>query len=234
VSLWGLDDQQTPEPKGQVGRHHHAGHDRAGHGRGRGLWCAGERTRGRTSRLGRHPVAPRRGGRTAAAATDLRGVAGGGPQAGPQPAEVIAALPRQRAGRGAAGDGAQRWPQDGRGGRHGGGLTGAEGRVGRLAPAPDAIVVTPPGQAGVCAQEQRAPSSARDPRDRRQVSTGPDGQRVGARVGGPVRTEVLRVSSRPGLPRRHRGDPHDGQPHRRAASVGARRRPGGGLRPPQP
>ena len=43
-------------------------------------------------------------------------------------------------------------------------------------------VVAAPGQAGVCAQEQRAPSPARNPRDRRQVSSGPDGERVGARV----------------------------------------------------
>ncbi len=36
-----------------------------------------------------------------------------------------------------------------------------------------------------------------------------------------------------GLPRRDRGDSHDGEPHRREASVGARRRFGGGIRPPQ-
>ena len=55
----------------------------------------------------------------------------------------------------------------------------------------------------------------RDPRDRRPGAAGPGGERAGARVGGPVRAEVLRVPAGPGLPRRHRGHPHQAS---RAAS----------------
>ena len=80
----------------------------------------------------------------------------------------------------------------------------------------------------------RLPELTPTPSGDAAVPAGPDGHRVGARVGGPVRTEVLRVSPGPGLPRRHRGDSHLGEPHRRQASVGARRRLGGGVRPPRP
>lgn len=51
--------------------------------------------------------------------------------------------------------------------RRQGGLAGrSEGRTGRLDPAAGRCVVAPSGQAGICAQEQRASSSARYSRDR--------------------------------------------------------------------
>jgi hypothetical protein len=61
-------------------------------------------------------------------------------------------------------------------------------------------VEAPAGAAGACAQEQRAPSRARDSGDRRQGPSGPDARRAGARVGSPVRAEILRVPAGPGLP----------------------------------
>ena len=47
------------------------------------------------------------------APTDLHGESGGGPEKGPQPAEVDASFARQHALERAAGDGAQRWTLDG-------------------------------------------------------------------------------------------------------------------------
>lgn len=52
--------------------------------------------------------------------------------------------------------------------------------------APRPSVVTSSGQAGVCAQEQRSPTSTRDSRHRRQMPSSSGGQRVGTRMGGPV------------------------------------------------
>ena len=44
-------------------------------------------------------------------------------------------------------------------------------------------------------QEQRAPSPARDSGHRRQMPPGSDGQRAGTRMGGPVRTQIVRIST---------------------------------------
>src|SRR6266498_4829660 len=111
--------------EGQVGRDDDAGCDQ-------GHWRAwrGERTRGRHLWLGRRGLASGRGGRTAAAAADLRGVEGRGPEEGPQLAEVAASLARQRTVQCAAGDGAQRRSSDGGCRRQGGGGLPVEGRVG--------------------------------------------------------------------------------------------------------
>ena len=60
----------------------------------------------------------------------------------------------------------------------------------------------PAGQAGVhpeAGQQHQAPT-ARNSRDPRPVPSGTGRQRVGARVGGAVRAEVLRVSAGPRLP----------------------------------
>src|SRR5215813_3220050 len=73
----------------------------------------GERTGGRSAGLACSGLAPGRGRRTAAEAAHLRGVAGWGPETGPQSAEADAPFPRERPGGRAAGDGDQRWPQDG-------------------------------------------------------------------------------------------------------------------------
>ena len=77
---------------------------------GPSLWRTDRRT---TSPTGCRSTGAGRGRRTASAAADLHGVAGGGPDEGPEPAEVNAPVPRQRAVQRAAGDGGQRWPQDG-------------------------------------------------------------------------------------------------------------------------
>ena len=61
---------------------------RSGLGRS-GLRRDGERTRGRRPGLGVGRLAPGRGGRTASAAEDLHGIAGRGPQEGPQLAELM-------------------------------------------------------------------------------------------------------------------------------------------------
>ena len=60
--------------------------------------------------------------------------------------------------------------------RQGRGAAPEQGRTGRLDAAPRRAVDTPAGQAGVCAQGQRAPAPARDSRDRRPVPSGPDGR----------------------------------------------------------
>ena len=57
------------------------------------------------------------------------------------------------------------------------------------------------GQTGVHPQAGRPQAAtARDSRDRRPRASGTGRQRVGARVGGAVRAEVLRVSAGPRLP----------------------------------
>src|SRR5437879_4585651 len=58
-------------------------------------------------------------------------------------------------------------------------------------------------QACVHPEGERKTTPARHSRDRRPRAPGAGGWRAGTRVGGPVRAEILRVSSRPGLPRRH-------------------------------
>ena len=141
--------------------------------------------------------------RTAVAAADLHGIAGGGPRKGPQSAEVDAAFAREHAPERAAGDGAQRRSSDGgrgrRGGAHPGGQdanwpkgcsTGAE----PFKALPVRRVYIP----------KRGSSTKRRPlgipviADRVHQARGR--QRAGARVGGAVRAEVLRVSARPWLP----------------------------------
>src|SRR3954463_3114603 len=92
---------------------------------------------------------PSRGRRTAATATDLHGDAGGGSEEGPQSAEADAPLPRERSVQRAAGDGDQRWPQDGGGRRESRARGVGEGRVGHLASARRPRVAPPARQAGV-------------------------------------------------------------------------------------
>ena len=185
---------------------------------------------GEPAGLGRRGLAPGRGGRTAAAAADLRGIAGGGPEEGPQSAEVDAPLPQQRAGgvrrvtelnagrktagvdgrgRAAARSRRPRWPH------------WLQHRAEPWSPRPVKRVYVPKSNG------RRRPLGIPVIADRcLQALTV---ERAGTRVGGPVRAEVLRVPAGPGLPRRDRGHPHDGEPHRREASVGAGRRPGGGV-----
>ena len=59
-------------------------------------------------------------------------------------------------------------------------------------------------------------------------------QRVGARVGSTVRTEVVRLSSRPWLSGRDRGDLSDVEGQEPATPVGARRRSDRGVRSHRP
>lgn len=58
-----------------------------------------------------------------------------------------------------------------------------------------------------------------------------DGQRAGTRVGGPVRTQVLRVPAEPGLSGCDPGDLHCRAREEPEAAVGPGRGPGGGIRP---
>ena len=126
--------------------------------------------------------------------------AGDGP--GPQPAEVDAPVPSQHAGQRAAGDGSQRWPQDG-GHRRAGGAAprtrpnwpGAQRRSASWLPRPVKRVYIPKATA------ESAPLGIPVIIDRclqSRVAT------RGTRVGGTVRTEVLRVSAGPWLPGRDR------------------------------
>src|SRR6266536_723445 len=122
----------------------------------------GERTGGRRLGLGRGGLASGRGRRTAAAAADLHGNPGRGPEEGPQSAEADAALPCERVAERAAGDGAKRWPQDGRGRRQGRAGGWGEGRAGRLAPARRDRVEPQARQAGVYPQGERKAAWAWD------------------------------------------------------------------------
>ena len=108
--------------------------------------------------------------RTAVAAADLHGDEGGGPQEGPQPAEVDAAIAREHAVERAARDGAQRRASDGGRGRRGGAHPGGQDKVGRQGAALRRAVQGSAGQAGVHpqAREPKAPS-ARYPRDSRSM-----------------------------------------------------------------
>ncbi len=185
---------QDARTEGQVGHHErHPWHASASA-------VPGERTRGRLPGLGPGGLGPGRGKRKAATAADLRGIAGRGPQEGPQPAEDDAPVPKQRAGERAAGHGGQRWPQDGRGRRAHRARGLGEGRHGRLAPTWRVRVEAPARQAGIRPEEQREAPRPGDPRDRRPGAASPGRQRAGARVGGPVRAEVLRVPARQGMP----------------------------------
>jgi hypothetical protein len=125
-------------------------------------------------------------------------------------------------------------PQDGRGRRAHRARGLGEGRHGRLAPAWRGRVEAPARQAGIRPEEQREAPRPGDPCDRRPGAAGPDGQRAGTRVGGPVRAEVLRVPAGPGMPRRHRGHPRHRERQARQAAMGAGRRPPVGVRPAQP
>src|SRR5918994_735548 len=90
-----------------------------------------------------------------------------------------------------------------------------QGRPGRLGAAPGPVVDALAGQAGVCAEEERASPTARNSCDRRQGTTGPDRQRTGARVGSTVRAEILRIPAGPRLPRRNQGHPPGGEGRKR-------------------
>jgi hypothetical protein len=191
----------------------------------------GERTRGRGPGLGGRRLAPGRGRRTAATATDLHGEQGGGPEEGPQSAEADAPLPRQRVVERAAGNGGQRWPQDGRGRRTHRARGLGEGRHGRLDPAGCGRVEAPAGQAGVHPEGRRETARARYSRDRRQRAAGPDGGGAGARVGGPVRVPIVWVPAGPLVSGRGAGRLRDRTGHDLQAPVGAGCRPGRRVRP---
>ena len=92
---------ETPEPKGKL--------DTMSGTPGASGAVPGERTRGRLPGPGPGELGPGRGERKAAAAADLRGIAGRGPEEGPLLAEDDAPVPKQRAGERAAGHGGQRW-----------------------------------------------------------------------------------------------------------------------------
>ena len=95
-------------------------------------------------------------------------------------------------------------------------------------------VETQARQAGVHTQGQRETAPARDTGDRRPGAPSPGRQRAGARVGGAVRAEVVWIPARPWLSRRDRGHLQHRQRQVRAAVLGARRGPGGGVRPDRP
>ena len=114
-------------------------------------------------------------------------------------------------------------------------LASAEGRAGRLGAAAGSTRWTASaGQAGVHPEGQREAAPARDSGDRRPGAAGAGRQRAGTGVGSAVRAEVLWLPAGPRLPRRDRGHLHHGGGPQPAAAVGARRGPGGGVRPDRP
>jgi len=160
----------------------------------------GERTAGRRLGLGRDLVTPGRGGRTAAAATDLQGVAGGGPETGSQPAKTDAAKPVEHAGQRTAGHASQCWPQD-RGHRRAGRVDlPGQGFVSGGYPPPHGAVASPSGQAGVHPEGGWEAAATGDSGAAGSGVTGPCRQRAGARVGGTVRTTLVWVPARAWLP----------------------------------
>ena len=106
--------------------------------------------------------------RTAVAAADLHGIAGGGPEKGPQPAEVDAPLAREHAGERAAGDGAQRRSYDGGRGRRGGADSRGQAELADRVQQQAEPFKAHAGQAGVHpeAGQQREAAPARYSRDR--------------------------------------------------------------------
>jgi len=217
------------------------GHPEGGRGRS---GPSGERTGGPAPRAGctcLRRVGPDRlagagGAGTAAAAADLQGGAGAGLAQGQEPAEADAAQPCQHAGQRAAGDAAQCWAQDRRDRRGGRFDSRGQGGCGG-AGAPVHLVVEPPRGPACVHPEGIKPCeapSARHSRDHGPVSPEPGQERAGARVGGPVRAQIVWVPAGPRLSRRDRGDLQrvqrpDGQPR-----VGAGRGPGRGVRPHRP
>ena len=89
-------------------------------------------------------------------------------------------------------------------------------------------------QAGVHNQGQREEAPARHTGDRRQGAASPGRQRTGTRVGGTVRAEVLWLPAGPWLPRRHLVHLLHRERQVRPPVLGARRGPGGGIRPDRP
>ena len=173
-----------------------------------------------------------RGRRTAAAAADLHGEQGRGPEEGPQSAEADAPFPGERPAERAAGDGGQRWPQDGRGRRAASCWRGWEKvEMAAWLQRGACRVEAPARQAGVHPEGRRETARARNSRDRRQGVAGPDVGRAGARVGGPVRIPILRVPAGPLLPGRDAGRLRDRTRKDLQAPVGARCRPGRRVRP---
>jgi RNA-directed DNA polymerase len=104
------------------------------------------------------------------------------------------------------GDGAQRRPLDGGHRRRGRAHPGGQAGFGPPGAARRRAASSPAGQAGLCpeaGQWQAAP--ARHSGDHGSRAASARSQRAGARVGGAVRAEVLRLSAGPRLPRRDRG-----------------------------
>src|SRR6201997_2872803 len=134
-------------------------------------------------------------------------------------------------GGGGAGDGDQRWPQDG-GGRRASRARGVgEGRVGHLASARRARVASQARQAGVHSEGERKTARTRDSCHRRQGASSPGGRCAGTRVGGPVRIQIVWVLAGPRLPGRDAGDLRDRTRRVVSAPVGVGRGPGRRIRP---
>src|SRR5262249_26003223 len=152
--------------------------------------------------------------------------AGRGPEEGPQSAEADAPLPRERSTERAAGEGDQRWPQDG-GGRRASRARGVgEGRVGHLASARRARVASQARQAGVHSEGERKTTRTRDSCHRRQGAASPGGRCAGTRVGGPVRIQIVWIPAGPRLPGRDASDLRDRTRRVVSAPVGVGRGPG--------
>jgi hypothetical protein len=81
---------------------------------------------------------------------------------------------------------------------------------------------------------QRKITRTRHSRHRQSCPTSQGTQRTGTRVGGPIRTPILWISTRPLLPRRDSNDLHHVARQESQAAMDSRRRPGRGIRPHRP
>src|SRR5664279_1020272 len=191
----GLTDDTGTE--GHVGRHDDAV---TGRDAGRGGHCRhGERTGGHHRRLVVDQLAGSRRGRTASAAENLRGNTGRGPEKGPEPAEVDAPFPGERVVQRPSGHGNQRWAWHGGCRRSGGVTTRFKGRTGGLGAAPPSRMDRSPRQACVHPKGQRQTAPARHSRCCGPRPPGACPRRVGTRMGGTDRAEVVRLPPGPWL-----------------------------------